>query len=159
MVGQAHAQLEYQEGGGSDNRVRCITDRLGSSMSGAEDRRSLDTSRIPDAHQLPGASGSHVCSADVCKNTTDWAMPCDPGCKQIYLYWAPQLAGFGFQSIRSRIVCDSKSAAWFRIPGRFCAVMCMFLSRYHIHRFLASATSSGETVPPRLFIILQIHFG
>ena len=46
-------------------------------MSGAEDRRSLDTSRVPDAHQLPGASSSHICSADVCKehnwdiNTTE----------------------------------------------------------------------------------------
>ena len=66
VVGHAHAQLEwedpYQEGGGSDNRVRCITDRMGSSMSGAEDRRSLDKSRSPGAHQLPGASGSHICS-------------------------------------------------------------------------------------------------
>ena len=79
MEREERVSARYQEGGGSDNRVRCITDRLGSSMSGAEDRRSLDTSRIPDVHQLPGASSSHICSADVRKehnwdiNTTEIA--------------------------------------------------------------------------------------
>ena len=53
MVGHAHPQLkrEVDLTIESDASITDI-DRLGSSMSGAEDRRSLDTSRSPDAHQL-----------------------------------------------------------------------------------------------------------
>ena len=71
VVGLPHAQVEWEEPNKErsrhDNRVRCTVDGLGSIQPGTEDRRSMDKSRSPDAHQLPGAPSSNTCNIDICK--------------------------------------------------------------------------------------------
>ena len=71
VVGPPHAQVEWEEPNKErsrhDDRVRCIVDGLGSIQPGTKDRRSMDKSRSPDAHQLPGAPSSNTCNTDICK--------------------------------------------------------------------------------------------
>ena len=54
VVGQPHGELEWEnphkKGDRSDNRIRCVTDRLGSS---------------PDAHELSETFGSNLCSSNI----------------------------------------------------------------------------------------------
>ena len=63
------------------------------------------------------------------------------------------------QSDLSFITLDSQSAVEFIIPGRYCAWMWIFLSRHHIYKSLANATSSFETVPPWLLTAVILPSG
>ena len=69
MVGHPHDKLEWkvpsEEGSGHSNRLRCLTDGLGSNQSKPEDRRSMVTGREQYAHQLPGVAGSNIGSEDI----------------------------------------------------------------------------------------------
>ena len=69
MVGHPHDKLEWkvpsEEGSGHNNRLRCLTDGLGSNQSEPEDRRSMVTGREQYAHQLPGVAGSNIGSEDI----------------------------------------------------------------------------------------------
>ena len=71
MVGQSHLQVEWEEYGKGesrpDSRVRCIPNRLGSSMHATEDRRSMVRSGIWHANQLPQAAGSNLGTEVFCK--------------------------------------------------------------------------------------------
>ena len=49
------------------SRVRCIPNRLGSSMHATEDRRSMVRSGIWHAYQLPRAAGSNLGTEVFCK--------------------------------------------------------------------------------------------
>ena len=71
MVGQSHVQVEWEEYGKGENRpdsrVRCIPNRLGSSMHATEDRRSMVRSGIWHAYQMPRAAGSNLGTEVFCK--------------------------------------------------------------------------------------------
>ena len=56
-----------QEGNRFDNRVRCISDRMGSNMFSSEDRRSLVENKEKGAHKLLRTTGSNSCSSYLCK--------------------------------------------------------------------------------------------
>ena len=69
MVEHPHDKLEWkvpsEEGSGHNNRLRCLTDGLGSNQSEPEDRRSMVTGREQYAHQLPRVAGSNIGSEDI----------------------------------------------------------------------------------------------
>ena len=73
VVGHTHEELEWEnpskKGDRPDNRLRCISNGLGSSLSGPKDRRSMVETRETDAHQLPGADGSNTGSTDIYKES------------------------------------------------------------------------------------------
>ena len=71
VVGQPHEELEQQvsteEGNRPCHRLGCIPDRLGSSLSGPEDQRTLVRGGEVPSHKLPGAAGSNTGNPDLHK--------------------------------------------------------------------------------------------
>ena len=71
VVGQPHEELERQvsteEGNRPCHRLGCIPDRLGCSLSGPEDRRTLVRGGEVPAHKLPGVAGSNTGNPDLHK--------------------------------------------------------------------------------------------
>ena len=71
LVDYQHEQMEresiIQQGNQLDNRVRCISDRMGSNMLSSEDRRSMVENREEDAHKLLRTAGRNYCSSYLCK--------------------------------------------------------------------------------------------
>ena len=69
VVGHPHDKLEWQipsqEGSGSNNRFRCIPDRLGDNMPDPEDQRSLVQSRGQDAYKLPRTASCNICGSHI----------------------------------------------------------------------------------------------
>ena len=76
MVGHPDEEVEWQgpnkEGCRPDHRVRCFTDRLGSSLWPTTDRRSMVSTGEADAHKLPGAAGSHSSNSHLCKRQSGY---------------------------------------------------------------------------------------
>ena len=69
MVGHSHECMERQvlteERSGPGHRFRCLPDRMGCNLPGPEDRRSVVTPGVTDAHQLPGVAGSNTSNTDI----------------------------------------------------------------------------------------------
>ena len=60
-------QVHHEERPGPGHRFRCLSDRMGYDLPEPEDRRSLVTPGVTDAHQLPGVAGSNTSNRDICK--------------------------------------------------------------------------------------------
>ena len=71
LVDCQHEKMEWQntttEGNRFDNRIRCISHRMGSGMLLSEDRRSVVSDGKDDAYKLFGVAGSNSSSSDICK--------------------------------------------------------------------------------------------
>ena len=69
VVGHPHDKLEWevspQEGGGFDNRLRCLPDWVGCNLPEPEDRRSMVPGGRQNAHKLFRAAGSNSSSQDI----------------------------------------------------------------------------------------------
>ena len=69
VVGQPHGEMEWEippvEGGRCHDRLRCISDRMGCSMSEPTERRSMASGRMPDAYKLSGAIGCYTSSPHI----------------------------------------------------------------------------------------------
>ena len=74
MVGQLHVQMEWEnspeERDRFDNKVRCLSDGLGSSLRGTNNRKAMDGGGESDAHKLFGAPGSKVALQTFTKGKT-----------------------------------------------------------------------------------------
>ena len=75
LVGEPFHLLQWEEPGtqttGPPDRIRRLTDRVGSVLPVHPDRSSLVSSRKEDAHQLPRAPGSNPGSKDLSKSQVD----------------------------------------------------------------------------------------
>ena len=83
VVGQPHGEMEWEitpfQGDRYDNRLRCLPDRLGRSMSKSTDRRSVVSFREPDAYKLPRVVGSHTGSSDISETQNQVVSPPEVG--------------------------------------------------------------------------------
>ena len=83
VVGQPHGEIEWEitpfQGDRYDNRLRCLPDGLGCSMSKSTDRRSVVSVREPDAYKLPRVVGSHTGSSDISETQNQVVSPPEVG--------------------------------------------------------------------------------
>ena len=83
VVGQSHGEMEWEitpfQGDRYDNRLRCLPDGLGCSMSKSTDRRSVVSFREPDAYKLSRVVGSHTGSSDISETQNQVVSPPEVG--------------------------------------------------------------------------------
>ena len=70
-MGQHNGQVKQEDiaeqGNRLSNRLRCVPNRLGCSLSGAKDRMSLVLSGEQEPHQLLGTHGGNPCCSNICQ--------------------------------------------------------------------------------------------